>query len=154
MSDEWFEKIVSDFITNNRVAPLPVDFLKVADEERKKYHVTRMPTEDEIHPSENSVFTKDEIAEFFSVAKAVVRNGVPREQVDQYATMVKRMLVERKSKICWKCNDSGVVMAEVKNTSYVYKCGFCEFGKSRPENWPTLMPGNVRKPLAIAPPKE
>lgn len=137
LTDEWFEKTVTDFIANNRFGPLPAEFMTAADDERKNGFAKRFPLYGEINPHEESIFSRDEIHEFFTALRAIQAKRLTPGQADEYAAMVQKLIWQKKSKMCRICDESGVVLRFVQKAKCVYKCT-CKAGLAREENWPTL----------------
>src|SRR3990172_3953910 len=71
MSDQWFSETVTKFIANSRYSPLPLDFIEEMELYKKNnYMRMHLPNSAaEIHPSKNSIFSKEDIAEMFNVMR-------------------------------------------------------------------------------------
>jgi hypothetical protein len=144
MTDGWFEKLVTDFISNSRNAPLPSEFMVASEIERKKNYATHFPTRDEIETYPDSVFSKDEIVEFFQVMKALASGKMTRKEGAEYSKIIYRMLHQRKKFICRRCEDIGVLFRRVNGAEYTWRCS-CARGLARSENWsstPLRLPGS------------
>ena len=83
---KWFEKLVTDILSNNRQAPLPVEFITATSIKRKADY-GGIPGISEIHPSENSIFSKKDIAEIFSMMKKRLNGEISYKELDQYSKM-------------------------------------------------------------------
>lgn len=130
---KWFTKLVTDMIANNRMAPLPAEFILAANQKTKQEYFGSIPTRlDQIHPSENSMFSKQDILEMFTMMRKRLAGEITFKELDQYAKMIENAVKDKKS--CAQCDD-GIVW---KHSSYdnptVYKCR-CQLGQKRLENW-------------------
>jgi hypothetical protein len=132
----WFRKLVTDMIANNRQAPLPAEFITAANQRHKREYFDGIPTNAEkIHPSKNSIFSKEDIAEIFGMIKKRMTGEISFKELEEYGKMIE--LAVKNKKDCALCVE-GVVFSEP--TQYasptVSKCT-CRLGSGRQENWPT-----------------
>jgi hypothetical protein len=96
LEESWFQKLVTDMIANSRSAPLPVEFIDSAAAYKKKHMISCFPiSSDQIHPANNSIFSPEEISEFFKVMRARLDKRVTSAECDVYCEMVSNLVHER-----------------------------------------------------------
>lgn len=89
LSDSWFQKTVTALIASSKYPPLPADILELARIEKNQKYTTGLPThESQIHPSENSMFSKSDIAEMFSMMKKRLNGEISYAELDAYGKMI------------------------------------------------------------------
>ncbi len=136
LSDYWMSKTIEHFLSNNRTAPLPNDFIELARVERNiKHSNVYFPRhESQIHPSENSIFLKSDILEMFNTTRDFFIGKITSEALKKYCDVLERA-TDFKIK-CKECDDSGVIFFRTPNScgTSVKKC-FCSEGQKRKENY-------------------
>lgn len=131
--NKWFSKTVTDMITNNRQAPLPTEFMHAANL-HERYELFRFPTANEIKPIEGSVFSKNDIAEIFSIMRKRLEGKITSRELEEYGKMI-QSAVDLKPR-CLQCDDGIVFETKDEHSGpSVYKCS-CYLGRKRLENWP------------------
>jgi len=90
LDDDFMNKSTDTFLASFKFPPLPADFFELARLERNSpYRKFGIPTEPEqIHPSENSIFSKEDIAEMFSMMKKRLNGEISYMELEQYGKMI------------------------------------------------------------------
>jgi hypothetical protein len=97
LPEHFIKKTSEHFISHNKTAPLPVDFIELARIYRNSnYSQSGFPGRSEIHPSSNSIFSKEDISEMFSMMKKRLKKEITYEELDQYGKMIQQAVGGRK----------------------------------------------------------
>jgi hypothetical protein len=99
MTDNWLQSLVNKFLSSAKNPPLPIEFQDAVRSEREKSQPgLRFPTLNEIHPSENSIFSKEDIAEIFEMIRKRLRGEISCAQLEQYGRMIEDLVKESEKK--------------------------------------------------------
>lgn len=97
LSNKFMRDSTEYFLANNKASPLPVDFIELARIERKSgYSNGGFPTRSsQIHPSENSIFSKEDIAEMFMMMRKRLNGEITYEELEQYGKVIQAAVDSR-----------------------------------------------------------
>jgi hypothetical protein len=145
LDDKFINSVTDTFLASNKFAPLPAEFFELARIERASpYRDFDLPkTAKEVHPIENSIFSKEDIAEMCNMIRKKIRGEISFKELEDYGKMIEN-IVKQKANGCGECNEGLLFAYDKRNkhsSAIVFKCG-CQLGMRRKENY-TLWQGDL-----------
>jgi hypothetical protein len=141
MSDEWFEKTVTELVGTSRVPPFLVEFRTAMSIERERIHAK----EKEQNARDARIFwgssyTGQDINTIIGfIKKRVIEpDSIPEQDWNNFVGQLKYMADESKfnKAQCRVCESTGLVFKTVDDYERVYKCQ-CSWGQARKSNYST-----------------
>lgn len=137
MESKNFKNVIDTIIAEwpiNR-PPVPADFMKQVEEEKKRFWNVPISEwkNDFVERPQDSIFSKEDIAEFFNVIRAIISGKVSKADQKKYVEMTMTSIFNSPNRPkCLDCDDEGVLFDEDK---FIFKCR-CPKGLLRKENFP------------------
>lgn len=138
-SDGWFEKVVSEIIATQRVAPLVDYFRNEASWERDRTcAVDKLKHKQEAEEFFKSSYSDDERSWMIKTILKRMGGGVSDSEWAKFNKIITQVAENSSRPSCIKCEGSGVRLIRQDGGDYAYRCR-CETGKKDTRPYPVYV---------------